>query len=250
MKARIQLLVICIVGFYFVKGQTVSLDTLSLDTASANTLNAAEELTKIKSLLLDEVNLDALVEKAYKASGLLEIDRSKITQQENLLIQERKSWMRTFRFGVNFLNVSTVPSTVNPGTDVTQTSVLSNIGLSISINPEDIFSRRNRINVAEQELMIKKIDRKNDIRDLRIFITNKFLQYQEALEIFIIRENALMIADENLLYANEQFRQGRMKSIDHNQFIGDLMLKKEALITAETQVLKLKNEIETLTQLP
>ncbi len=213
------------------------------DTSS---LNPQQELENIELLLLDVTNIDSIVEKALTNSYTLQLDEAKIKQQQYTIKQERNGWSRSFRFGVNFFNISTVPSASDGNASVTQASLLSNVGLTLGLNPEDFINRKNRIRVAEQELKVRQMDMQRDRRALESFIIGKFLEYQQALEIFIIRENNLMISEENKLVADEQFRQGRISTLAYNKMLGDLMLKQEALVRTETTVMKLKREIELI----
>lgn len=214
---------------------------------SVANINPQQEIASIQALLLDVTNIDSIVDKALANSYTLQLDEARVKQQQYAIRQERNSWSRSFRFGVNFFNVSTAPSTTDGSVSVTQASVLSNIGLTLGINPEDFVNRKSRIRVAEQELEIRQYDLSRDRRQLESFVIGKFLEYQQALEIFIIRENSLMISEENKLVADEQFRQGRINSQSYNKMLGDLMLKQEALVRAETTVMKLKREIEVIT---
>ena len=219
---------------------------LSTSQQDSSFINAQQELAGIKALLLDINHIDTIIEKALANSYTLKLDEARIKQQHHAIKQERKSWSRSFRFGVNFFNISTNPSPADGNVSVTQASVLSNVGLTLGINPEDFINRKSRIRVAEQELEVRSMDFHRDRRQLEAFVIGKFLDYQQALEIFIIRENNLMISEENKLVADEQFRQGRISSQDYNKMLGDLMLKQEALVRAETSVMKLKKEIELI----
>lgn len=212
----------------------------------SSSLNPQQELETIQALLLDVTNIDSIVEKALANSYTLQLDEARVKQQQYSIKQERNSWSRSFRFGVNFFNISTVPSANDGNVSVTQASVLSNIGLTLGVNPEDFINRKSRIRVAEQELEVRKLDLHRDRRDIESFVIGKFLEYQQALEVFIIRENNLMISEENKLVADEQFRQGRISTLEYNKLLGDLMLKQEALVRAETIVMKLKKEIELI----
>lgn len=212
----------------------------------SSSLNPQHELATIQALLLDVTNIDSIVAQALDNSYTLQLNEARVKQQQFAIRQERNSWSKSFRFGVNFFNVSTVPSPSDGNVSVTQASVLSNVGLTLGINPEDFINRKSRIRVAEQELNIRKIDLQRDRRNIESYIIGKFLEYQQALEIFIIRENNLMISEENKLVADEQFRQGRITTQEYNKMLGDLMLKQEALVRAETTVMKLKREIELM----
>lgn len=220
---------------------------LSFSAQDSTVLNPTQELAGIKALLLNIHSIDSIVERALAHSYTLKLDRARIRQQQYAIKQERNSWSRSFRFGVNFFNISTTPSPSDGSVSVTQASVLSNIGLTLGINPEDFINRKSRIKVAEQELEVRSMDLRRDRRELEAFVIGKFLEYQQALEIYIVRENNLMISEENKLVADEQFRQGRISTHAYNKMLGDLMLKQEALIRAETAVMKLKREIEIIT---
>ena len=220
---------------------------MSVWSQDTTMLDATEELEGIQALLLNEVDLDILVDNAFTNSHQLKMDEALVRQQHEVLRQEKRSWIRSFRMGVNFFNVTTSAGGLDSEKSITQASVLSNVGLTIGLNPEDLLSRKSRIRVAEEELRIKEIDLQRDRRDVKAWVINRFLKYQEALEIYIIRENALMMAEENKHIADEKYRQGRMKTESYNQILGDLMLKKESLIMAETNVMQLKREIELFT---
>lgn len=219
---------------------------ISAGMQDSSSLNPQQELESIQALLLDVTNIDSIVAQALDNSYTLQLNEARVKQQQFAIRQERNSWSKSFRFGVNFFNVSTVPSPSDGNVSVTQASILSNVGLTLGVNPEDFINRKSRIRVAEQELNIRKIDLQRDRRNIESYVIGKFLEYQQALEIFIIRENNLMISEENKLVADEQFRQGRITTQEYNKMLGDLMLKQEALIRVETTVMKLKREIELM----
>ena len=83
-------------------------------------------------------------------------------------------------------------------------------------------------------------------REIKIFITQKFLDYQSALEAYILNENNLMISNELKHVADQEFKRGLMSNTEYNQILGGVMENRMSLLETENTVMKLKFEIEIL----
>lgn len=204
---------------------------------------AEASLEQIKTLLLKESNIDSIVDKVVASSNLLAQTEAKIIQSEEQVKMEGKSWMRSLTVGVNLLgyNVNQIQ-----GTDATsiQMSALSNANLTLFINPYEIFSRKNRIKFANQEVEKQRQVYFNQRREIKIYITRKFIEYQAALESYILSENDLLIADEAKHLSDELFKQGRISNQEYNMALGAVNKRKQELLKAESLATRLKMEIE------
>lgn len=218
----------------------------------SNTLNgqeasfdASEELKEIQALLISESEMDTIVSKVLKSSYQLKRTEEQISGFEQEKKIAGKNWMRSFTVGVNMFGYNVVPSSIE-NTNTTQFSVLSNASVTLLISPYDLFTQKNRnkraqYRINEQEMLYEDIR-----RNAKIYIIKKFLDYQAALEAYILNENNLMISNELKHVADQEFKRGTISNAEYNQILGGVMRNRMDLLGSENAVMKLKFEIEIL----
>ncbi len=212
---------------------------------NAPAFDAEEELLQIQSLLLSSSEMDSVVDKVVKESYALKMSAAEVSSLKEEAKMEHKSWMRSFTVGVNMFGYNVTPSSVESA-NTTQVSVLSNAAMTLLISPYDLIGQKNRIRRAKHRVAMHEMSLNDKRRQIKIYITNKFLEYQAALESYIISENRLMISEELKHVADESFRRGTMNNIEYNKVLGGVMQTRLGLLQVETQVMKLKYEIEIL----
>ncbi|MEQ9297556.1 MAG: TolC family protein [Cyclobacteriaceae bacterium] len=197
-------------------------------------------------LLEDHKALDSLVDNALSNSYQLDAMNAEILQKHELTKQEKRSWLSSFQMGINFFNTNTTYDEYNRAT--TTASVLSNVGLSISINPERLINLGSRVKVAEYEIERVSRTQNEQRRILRNFIAGKYYDYIEALNVIEIRSNALQTQRERLELATLQFTKGEAETDELMLIENGLLSLEEAFLKSKIFAMKLKSEIELFTQ--
>ena len=205
--------------------------------------DASQELQQLQRLLLSETNMDSIVSKVVENSYALKMTAAEVESLREEVKMEGKSWMRSFAVGVNLFGYNVTPSQANEA-NATQLSLLSNASVTLLISPYDIIGQKNRIKRARHRVAMQEMSLMDKRREVKIYIINKFLQYQEALEAYIINENNLLISEELKHVADEQFKKGIISNAAYNEILGGLMQNRLGMLKAESLAMKLKFEIE------
>ncbi|MEM8893543.1 MAG: TolC family protein [Bacteroidota bacterium] len=205
-----------------------------------------QEQELIDILLKDKSLLDSIVTNALANSNQNQAMQAEIMQKHELTKQERRSWLSTFQMGINFFNTSTTYDEFNR--PVTRAAMLSNVGISLSINPERLINLGSRVKVAEHEIERVSQTQTEQRRILSNFITGKYYDYLEALNVIEIRSNALQNQRERLEVVTYQFTQGEAEADQLLLLENGLASLEEAFLKAKVYAMKLKAEIELFTK--
>ncbi|MEM6523408.1 MAG: TolC family protein [Bacteroidota bacterium] len=209
--------------------------------------NASAELLQVQALLISETEMDTLVDKVLKSSYRLKMSEAEIASLNEEKKIESRSWMRSLTVGVNMFGYNVTPSSLEE-TSTTQLSVLSNASMTLLISPFELIGQKNRIKRAQYRVNQREMAMEDTRREIKIFIIKKFLDYQAALEAYILNENNLMISDELKHVADQDFKRGVISNAEYNQILGGVMQNRLNLLEAENTVMKLKFELEILTK--
>ena len=207
--------------------------------------DASEELLEIQALLISESEMDTIVSKVLRSSYQLKRAEEQIASLNEGRKLESKSWMRSFTVGVNMFGYNVIPSSVD-NSSTTQFSVLSNASVTLLINPYDLFGQKNRNKRVQYQVNEQQMVWEDIRRETKIFMIKKFLDYQAALEAYILNENNLMISNELKHVADQEFKRGIISNAEYNQILGRVMETRMDLLETENIVMKLKFEIEIL----
>lgn len=207
--------------------------------------NASKELAQVQALLLSESEMDTIVEKVLRSSYRLKSANAEIASLKEEAKIESRNWMRSLSVGVNLFGYNVTPSNLGESS-TTQLSVLSNASITLLITPFELIGQKNRtkratFRVAKQEMILN-----DKQREIRILVVKKFLDYQSALEAYILNENNLMISNELKHVADEDFKRGVISNTEYNKILGGVMQNRLDLLEAENAVMKLKYELEIL----
>ena len=191
--------------------------------------------------------MDTIVDKVLKSSYKLRMANIEVASLQEEQKIESRSWMRSLTVGVNMFGYNVTPSTLEDAS-TTQLSVLSNASMTLLINPFELIGQKNRMKrakyrVAKQEMLLQ-----DSRREIKVFIIKKFLDYQAALEAYILNENNLMISSELKYVADQDFKRGSISNAEYNQILSGVMQNRMNLLEAENIVMKLKFELEILMQ--
>ncbi len=208
--------------------------------------DASKELLQIQSLLISEAEMDTIVNKVLRSSYTLRMADAQIAALNEEVKIERKSWMKSFSVGINLFGFSVTPSSIEGASNTTQVSVLSNAAVTLLVNPFEFMSQKNRMKKAKYTMTQQQMAMSNARREIKIFIVKKFLDYQAALESYILSENNLMISNELKHVADEDFKRGAISNAEYNQILAGVMQNRQNLLQTENVVIKLKYELEIL----
>ncbi len=213
--------------------------------AQENKFDASKELTQVQALLISEAEMDTLVDKVLKSSYKLKMSEAAIASLQEEKKIESRSWMRSLTVGVNMFGYNVTPSTLEESS-TTQLSVLSNASVTLLISPFELIGQKNRIKRAQYRVARQEMVLENTRREIKIYVTNKFLDYQAALEAYILNENNLMISNELKHVADQDFKRGVISNSEYNLILAGVMQNRMNLLETENRVMKLKFELEIL----
>jgi len=233
-KKRLKVFVICF-------GILLSADLKGQEPS----FNASEELLQVQALLISEAEMDTIVSKVLKSSYRLKMADAEIASLNEERKIESRSWMRSLTVGINMFGYNVTPST-REETSSTQLSVLSNASVTLLISPFEMIGQKNRIKRAQYRVAKQEMILQDSQREIKIFIIKKFLNYQAALEAYILNENNLMISSELKHVADQDFKRGAISNSEYNQILTGVMQNRMNLLEAENTVMKLKFELEIL----
>lgn len=209
-------------------------------------INAPRALEEIKALLLSESDMDSVVKRVIKNSYALKMAEAEYASLKEEVRIEGKSWMKSFTIGLNLFGYNVTPAQTEEVTGTTQVSVLSNAAVTLLISPYDLIGQKNRTKRARHRANMQEMSLYDKTRQVKIYIINKFLNYQAALESYILTENSMMLAEELKAIAEENFKRGSITTQEYNNALSGLMQSRMSLLEVENAVLKTKLEIEVL----
>lgn len=208
--------------------------------------NYKKERQLVDLLLKDRKMLDSIVDNALAHSNQIQAMQAESFQKQELLKQEKRSWLSTFQMGVNFFSTQTTLDEFNR--PVTTANILTNVGVSLSINPERLANLGSRKKVAKYEIERVGQMQIEQRRILRNFITGKYYDYIEALNVIEIRSNALENQRERIEIVQHQFTRGEAEADQLMQLENALYSLEEAFLKSRIFAMKLKSEIELFTR--
>lgn len=209
------------------------------------TIDVAAERKLIEDILQNEEHLDSLVNRALQNSYWIKGFEAELAQQHENVKQEKNRWVSTFRMGVNFFSINTQVNSNNES--VTTAGLLPQLGLTLSIDPERFISRSSYIREAKYNVTRAENQVQHQHRQIRLEIVQLFYQYMETLGILELRQIAQQTQQEQCTLIEAKFKRGeeQMEAVLLNQ--NALLMTSEAVIKAQLQIRKLKQEINILT---
>ncbi|MBV6645096.1 MAG: TolC family protein [Cyclobacteriaceae bacterium] len=172
----------------------------------SDSLNFELEIGRVSAIINNETILDSLVVSAHKASGLLRAFDEEIGMYEEEILQKRRNWVNSFRFGINIFSASTSYSSDNES--ITTLGVLSNVGLSLVIDPEKIVNRGSYVRQAQRKRDRSAMLRKDHQQRIKGAILNHYYHYLSMLECLVLQEHTLNTRKQHLAFMEVEFRNG------------------------------------------
>ena len=202
------------------------------------------EVFKISKLLNSPETIDSLVNRVYANSGLIRSLDHEVLMYEEEMLQKSRNWVSAFRFGVNIFSTNTTLGTENES--ITTTSVLPNLGLTLTVDPENFVNRKSEI-----RLSTSKRNRVSSLQDdhrqrLKIEIIKLYYEYLALLESLAIKQNTLDTRQQHALVMEVNFKNG-IATYDQLLVVqNQVHLMEEDIVKARIEALKKESEIEVL----
>jgi outer membrane protein TolC len=231
MEMRSFILICLIIGaLYRASGQT-----------SVAALNAEQELKHVTAVLQNEEILDSLSSLAVRNSNLLKAIDQEILMYEEEVLQKRRLWLTSFRFGVNLFSANTQLDENNQS--ITTYGVLPTLGLNMTVDPEKLVNRKSYIRQSRTKQEYSRYIQLETMQDIKKEVRNMYYDYLVLLEAINIRRNALDIREQQEQYVENQVKIGEstydLLLIASNQ----VHLAEEALVRVTIDAKKKKDEI-------
>lgn len=211
----------------------------------------------IKSMCLGQISVDKLLkvyipplEELYeraKTTSQVEFYNIKMDGERTLLKVEKNRWFRfinlygTYQYGVLGVN-----SFVNAGVDlplIYQTSgsaqIWYNVGGSININLEELFSIPGRVKKQKQKIL--EVEKETEMwwNERKLLIAEAYTNAQEALAMLSVKAQAVALANGQYELVEQNFILGKVdgealsrQKMIQTQVIGDLEETKKNLNNA------------------
>ena len=208
--------------------------------------NYQEEKHLVEVLLEDTAALDTLVDQMIRYAYVLKASEAELAQKQEIIAQEKRSWLSTFIMGVSLYNQSTAYDERN-GSSVTTSGVLPSLGVSLSINPEKLVNMPSNIRIAQHDATRIENTLKEQRRTLKLFIINKYYEYLEALNVLELRINSHERQQQQFAQVQLKFTRGEADFEAVLLAQSGLANTEEALMRTRVLVRKLKQEIALFT---
>lgn len=151
----------------------------------------------------DTLSLVQLEEAVQKQSLLVRQQQSEIKIQQERLKREELGWLSSFNMGIQFLSLSN---------DVEQQTAtvgfLPNLGVSLNINFEKLFTTSSRIRTAKAEIRKAKIQKDILSQDVLSEITELYYNYKTVKAQRDARYEVLTTVSNQTRLVEERFKRG------------------------------------------
>jgi len=193
----------------------------------------------------DEV-LDSLVTMAYNSSGLLQAFNQEIGIYEEEILQKKRNWISSLRFGLSIFSANTV---VQESQSVTTLGVLPNLGLNLSIDPEQFINRSSYLRQAVHKQERAQYQMQEHRQQLKLELLRQYYDYLTLLESVLLKVKTLQTRQQHLDVIEIAFKNGNATYDEVMVVQNQLNLWEEDLMKTRMAILKKKKELLTLTSI-
>ena len=252
-------------------GQGSGLDILNaqvdIQRDSVNILNATMDLENEKRNLNiamgRQANIDFVIDPNSKLTTILDLNTLiKVAKEDNINLLINRQNVAVSALDLEIIEAEKQPIIFagasydysyadNPAGSFVTTSnsrgLSANVGLSWTIfdGTRDIRKQNSMINLTNQELLIEQLQQEIE-RD----ILNAWANYENALYVLSVEENALKTNEENFRRTEDQVNMGQLSSIEFRQAQLNLLNSQTSLNNAkfsarlrEIQLIQLAGEL-------
>ena len=235
---RLSVLYLFMIGSFSLLGQG------SITNQQISEAATQEEILRVAHILKDQSILDSLVDQVIAHSEVLKAFDSDKALYEEELLQKKRNWISSFRFGVNLFSVNTVASSDN--TSVTTTGVLPNLGITLSVDPEKFVNRRSSMRQARIKYERAHHQQQAQKQTLKVYFMNQYYEYLELLEAVLMKKHIQETREQQYLTSEVAFKSGNIRyeqlMIVQNQF----QLAELDVMKTYIQSLRKRSEIEII----
>lgn len=217
--------------------------TLVLLAAGASAQNYQAEVLRVSHIIHNNAILDSLANLALENSGVLKALDEEMSMYAEEVLQKKRQWVSSFRFGVNLFSASTV---ANNNESITTLGVLPNVGLSLTIDPENLVNRSSYVRQSQHKLERSKYLRTDHITRVKREIVNHYYDYLTLLEAILLEENTLNTRKQHLYTMQVAFQNGTASFSDVMVVENQYNLWLEQCTKTRIEVLRKKRDIEIL----
>lgn len=180
--------------------------------------------------LSEKVNLEEMIElptlqevyiMALNYSPLLKSKKQIIDKKKINISIEKKMWLKSIQFEGN-ININENINAYNyPQTQITnRVNNLTNAygaGVSLKISLYELLGRKNDINIAKIEHEIEEDTYKSNLQFFRNKINDIYLDVKMKQEVYLLRIEALGVANITHEYAELELRNNKIKLADYSR---------------------------------
>lgn len=217
--------------------------TLTLLATGATAQNYQEEVLRVSHIIHNDEILDSLANMALDNSGVLKALDEEMSMYAEEVLQKKRQWVSSFRFGVNLFSANTVAYN---NESVTTLGVLPNLGLSFTIDPENLVNRSSYVRQSQHKLERSKYLRSDHITRVKREIVNHYYDYLTLLEAILLEENTLNTRKQHLYTMQVAFQNGTASFNEVMVVENQYNLWLEQCTKTRIEVLRKKREIEII----
>ena len=206
--------------------------------------NYEDEVLRVTSILHSGKTLDSITSKVIDNSGVLKALNEEMKMYEEEMLQKKRNWVSSFRFGVNLFSANTVAGPEDQS--ITTLGVLPNVGVTLSVDPEKLVNRNSYVRQAKHKLNRSKYLREDHNQRLKKEIINHYYEYLTLLESILLQENTLNTRKQHLYAVEVAFKNGNLEYSDVMVVENQYNLWLEQVTNTRIQVMRKKQEIQIL----
>lgn len=151
----------------------------------------------------DTLSLAELEQAVQEQSLMVRQQQSEISVQQERLKREELGWLSSFNMGVQFLSLSN-----NTEEQTATVGFLPNLGVSLQINFEKLFTTNSRIRSAKAEIKKAKLQKQVMAREIIAEITELYYTYQTVKAQRDTRYQVLNTINTQTQIIEERFKRG------------------------------------------
>lgn len=224
-----------------------TLATQAQDSFIFTRTQTEQEILDITRIIHNEATLDSIVNRVAASSNLLKALDEEMKMYDEEILQKKRGWVTSFRFGVNLFSANTTADPYNES--VTTYGVLPNIGLNFTLDPEKLVNRQSYVRQSISKKEYARYIQEDNLMTLKKDILNQYYDYLAFLESAHIRQLTYETRKQQVEYLDGLFRNGEINYSDLLLAENQLHLAKEAMVTTSISVMKKRSEIYVLTGL-
>ncbi|MEQ8469750.1 MAG: TolC family protein [Marinoscillum sp.] len=214
------------------------------ETFLLTNIQTEKEILDVTQVLHSEEILDSIVTRVIVSSNLLKAIDQEIMMYDEEILQNKRSWISSFRLGVNVFSANTSLDQTNES--VTTYGLLPNVGLNLSIDPEKLVNRKSYMRQSANKREYSRFIKADSRQTLKKDILNHYYDYLSLLETVNIRQLGYETRKQQEEFLNSSFRNGEASYSELLIAENQVHLAKESWMSASINAMKKRSEISVL----